>query len=340
MPLRVGILGYGSMAEFHEGVIARVRGVELVAAADPTPARRKAAAAKGIRRVYRSQAELLADSDVDAVVAVTPSNLHARNVIACARAGKHVMTEKPMALSAAEAKAMIAAAKRAGVVFTVFHNRRFDWDYLTVAQAIREGMLGRVLAIESRICDWGSPAHCGTPDWRQSWRNEKRYGGGGLYDWGSHLVDQMLQMAPSPVVAAYANMQTGSWAAPGVDDYAKGMVDFANGVTGLIEVNYMARHRLPRWYVVGEKGTLKLDAATDGKLRFRAGDTDLARDLKPLKGDPAVIYATWRDAIAGRGSLAVEPGQVLRTVRLIDAFRRSSASRRAVRVERTGSRAR
>lgn len=335
MPLRLGILGYGCMAGFHENLIARVRGVALVAVADPTPARRKAAADKGLR-VYRSEAELLADPDVDAVVAATPSNLHAQNVIACARAGKHVMTEKPMALTAAEARAMIAAAKRAGVVFTVFHNRRYDSDYLTVRRAVEGGLLGRIFTIESRISMWSSPGRWASADWRQSWRIEKRYGGGGLYDWGSHLVDQMLQMVASPVVSVYANMQTGLWAERGVDDYTKGMLDFANGVTGLIEVNYMAKFPLPRWYVVGEKGTLKQDGTTDGKLRFRAADTDLARDLEPVPGDPAAIYETWRDAIARKRPLAVRPEQVLRAVRLIEAFHRSSATKQAVRLEPAG----
>jgi predicted dehydrogenase len=339
MPLRIGILGYGSMAGFHENLIARVRGIELVAVADPTPARRKAAADKGIARVYGSEAELLADREVEAVVVATPSNLHARNVIACARAGKHVMTEKPMALSAAEARAMIAAAKRAGVVFTVFHNRRYDADYLTVRRAVESSLLGRIYTIESRISMWSSPARWGSADWRP-WRIEKRYGGGGLYDWGSHLVDQMLQMVPSRAVSVYANLQTGAWAEPGVDDYAKGMVDFANGVTALVEVNYMAKYPLPRWYVVGEKGTLKQDAGTDGKVRFRSGSSDLAQDLKPVAGDPAIIYSTWRDAIAGKGKPAVEPGQVLRAVRLIDAFHRSSATKQAVRLEGRGGRRR
>jgi predicted dehydrogenase len=140
-------------------------------------------------------------------------------------------------------------------------------------------------------------------------------------------------MVASPVVSVYANMQTGAWAQRGVDDYTRGMLSFANGVSGLIEVNYMAKYPLPRWYVVGEKGTLKQDPSTDGKLRFRSADTDLAQDLEPVAGDPAVIYETWRDAIAGKGAPAVRPEQVLRTVRAIEAFHRSSAAKQSVRLE-------
>lgn len=329
MKLSFGIIGYGRMAEVaHEKIINSLSNAKVVAVCDATPARRKEAEKKAYS-AYESLDQFLKQPELDAVAVVTPSNSHRDNVVKVLKAGKHVIVEKPMAMTARQVGEMIDTAKKNHRLLTVFHNRRYDADFLTVKKVIRSGRLGRILAIESRYNYWGSPASFGTPAFYQNWRNEKRWGGGCLYDWGSHLIDQMLQLVDSPVRSVYANMQTGAFAKD-CDDYALGTIDFKNGICGIVEINYMTKYNLPRWRVIGEKATLVSELHDCNQLKIYDPQDNTETHLPLVQGDPGIIYKTFVKKILGKGNLAVDPHTVHNTMQVIDAFFESSRTKKSI----------
>src|SRR5205814_3231650 len=119
-------------------------------------------------------------------------------------------------------------ARREGKVLSVFHNRRWDSDYLTVKSAIDVGTFGDIINVESRIGQWASCVGPAAKEWRPGWRNEATYGGGGLYDWGSHFIDQLWRlMLPARPLRVFAQLRGNVWTSD-CDDLARVLVDFDN----------------------------------------------------------------------------------------------------------------
>ena len=179
--IRVGIIGFGRIGKEHAGWLAACSNARAVAVFDPTAARREMAVAKGLK-AFDSLDALFAE--VDAVLVSTPTAFHFEHATAALAAGRHVMVEKPITLDYPTAKTLVEDAEARGLVLSVFHNRRFDADYLTVADAIGRGAVGRVINVESRLGQWASCVGPAAKEWRPGWRNEASFGGGGLYDWG------------------------------------------------------------------------------------------------------------------------------------------------------------
>jgi len=191
--LKIGIVGFGRIGNEHAGWIEQCTSIAPVAVFDPTPERRAKAEARGLKS-YESLNFLLA-SDIDAVLISTPTVMHHAQALLALRAGKHVMIEKPMALDLPACQELVAYAAETKKLLSVFHNRRWDIDYLTVKNAIASGQLGKVFNIESRLGQWASCVGPAAREWRPGWRNEAAFGGGGLYDWGSHFIDQLWRSA-------------------------------------------------------------------------------------------------------------------------------------------------
>ena len=228
----------------------RTRGV--IATADTTPARDKAIAL-GLH-VYEQIDALLADRRIDAILIATPTAMHFEHASAALNAGKHVMIEKPITLDFATSQKLVEQATAAGKVLSVFHNRRWDIDYLTVKSAIASGVFGKVINIESRLGQWsscvGPAAQSITPV-----ANEAAFGGGGLYDWGSHFIDQIWQlMLPARPVRVFAQFRGNVWTED-CDDFARVNIDFDNGAIAMVEINTTTTRPLPRWHVDGTNGS-------------------------------------------------------------------------------------
>lgn len=333
MTLGFGIVGYGKMAEIqHRVQIGKVKEARLVAVCDPLPVRRELAKSQGARP-YEDFDAFLGDADLDVVVVATPSNSHAEYAVRAAQAGKHVLSEKPMAPDAAAAERMIDAARKNKVVLTVYHNRRYDGDVQAVMKVLRSGKLGRILAIESRVNSWGSARGFGIKEFHQDWRIESAWGGGALYDFGPHLFDQLLLMVDSPVASVYADMQQGVHAKD-CDDYACGIIRFANGTMALAEINFMTHAPLPRFNIIGEKGTLQSEAGRHGALLLHWADGRRITRVPPVQTPVDQIYHTLVRAIAGKkGDLAAPPEHCLRVMRLMDAYRASARSGKSVELK-------
>ena len=341
--MKLVIIGYGGMGSYHAECLRRFAAeesacpLEIAGVYDVDPARAEAARGAGLR-AYASAAEIWEDKSVGAVLLSVPNDLHAPYAYAAAEAGKHILCEKPVALSSAEAEKMYAAAERAGVLFEVHQNRRWDDDFLTVRELAKSGVIGSVYKIESRVTGGN-----GIPG---GWRKKRAQGGGMLLDWGVHLLDQMLQMVPGPVDSLYCEFSR--IYGEEVDDGCDVSVHFENGVNYRVVVSTDCFRSLPRWQVYGTEGTATVAnwdlsggitriLTKDGAKRGVKAGNGFTRTMAPREGDtveelplpivhaePFAFYKNFAAACAGKEKPAVRKDEVLRVFRLMEAAQRSA----------------
>ena len=240
----VGLIGYGlGGAQFHAPLIQAEPGLRLHAVVTSR--------AGQVQRdhpgvgVVASPAELLEDPAVELVVVAAPNAEHHRLAAAALRAGRHVVVEKPFTLSTADADDLIALAEAADRRLSVFHNRRWDSDFLTVRRCLETGLLGQVSTVASRY-DRFRPVPKG------SWKEEDVPGSGILWDLGPHLIDQALQLFGLPGTV---------WADVGVQRPGVEAVDYVHLVLGhgrlrvLLHAGMEVRDPGPRFEVHGDRGS-------------------------------------------------------------------------------------
>ena len=245
------VIGYGGMGSWHTRKVKNEMGeyAELIGIYDIDPARNKVAEENGIH-AFASREELLADERIDLVTVATPNDYHKEIVMAALRAGKNVISEKPVTICSADLEEMIACANECGKLFTVHQNRRWDEDYLTMKKLLDDGTLGKVFRIESRV--QGSR---GIPG---DWRNQKQHGGGMVFDWGIHLLDQALMMTlPCKLKTVYAELTNVT--NENCDDGFRATLIFDDGLSFYVEVTTSNFISLPLWYMLGENGTSVID---------------------------------------------------------------------------------
>lgn len=332
--IRVGIIGFGRIGHEHARWIDASQRARVAGIYDPTPARRAVAEQQGWATVDRVDALLEA---VDAVLVSTPTSMHFDHARLTLAAGKHVMIEKPMTLDEASSRQLADLARERQRVLSVFHCRRWDIDFLTLQRAVSEGVFGRIINVESRLGQWSSCVGPAAREFRPNWRNEKSFGGGGLFDWGSHFIDQLWRlMLPARPIRVYAQLRGNVWSSD-CDDFARVVIDFDSGAVGLCEINTTTTRPLPRWHVDGTAGSAEAPASLTFDTRQWAGfemtRSDGATSRLPMSEPGLTESAIW-DAFAracdGKGEPAVSVQSVLLTMRLLDAARESSASGRAV----------
>ncbi len=248
MKKNIAIIGYGGQGAWHAVWAQKSDVVSLSGIYDIADARVNAAKENGIH-VYKSREELLADKNVDIVLCATPNDVHKEIVIAALNAKKHVICEKPVALSVEDFDDMVAAAEKNGVFFTVHQNRRWDVDFLAIKGLIATAEIGKTINIESRV--HGSR---GIPS---DWRCHKPYGGGMILDWGVHLIDQMLQLITEKITKVYCeitNITTDE-----VDDGFNLHLTFESGKRATVEVGTYNFIAMPRFYMQAENGTALIE---------------------------------------------------------------------------------
>jgi predicted dehydrogenase len=236
MAVRIALTGTGYIARAHAHASRNTPGVELVAVVNHRPKSMQAFASKfGIPRQYPDVDALLADGDVDALVVGTPNYLHAPQTIAALEAGVHVMVEKPMAMDAAEAEAMMAASAKSGALLMVAHCWRFDPEVRWLRRQVEARRLGTIV----RTKGYGVHVHWGPAGWFA----QKRYAGGGaLADMGIHALDtaRFLLGDPQPV-SVYARIGT-HYGRFDVDDTGIIFVNWDCGATSTIESGWWQPH--------------------------------------------------------------------------------------------------
>jgi predicted dehydrogenase len=258
--LRVGIAGYGlAGAVFHAPLVEAVDGLELAAVMTRSPERaEQARAAHPGVRIVKSLDELVAD--VEVLVVATPNSSHVEVALAGVEHGLHVVVDKPMAVTAADARQLAEAGN--GRV-TVFHNRRWDGDYLTVRRLVEEGALGPVMRFESRFERFRPAIKSG---WRES---DVGLGGGVLLDLGPHLVDQALHLF-GPPVSVYGEVLTRRQDAQ-VDDDVFIALQHEGGEISHLWASAIAPLRGTRFRVSGLTGGFACDGVDPQEPQLRDG---------------------------------------------------------------------
>ncbi len=243
--INVVVVGYGGMGNYHAERIDSFENFNLKGIYDIKPERCEFAATKGYY-AYPSFEAVLADDEVELIVCATYNDVHKDIAIRAMRAGKNVISEKPVTLCSADLEEIIAVANETGKLFTVHQNRRWDNDYRTLKNILDKNELGSVFTIESKV--YGSR---GVPS---GWRGEKEHGGGMLLDWGVHLLDQILMLNDGKKIKSVYGSLTNVTTLK-VDDGFRAIIKFEDGPDCLVEVFTNNFIEAPRWYMAGENGT-------------------------------------------------------------------------------------
>jgi scyllo-inositol 2-dehydrogenase (NADP+) len=206
--IKVGVIGYGgafNMGRAHLNEM-KTAGMTPVAVAEIDESRLAVAKTDfpGIA-TYTSAKEMLKNSDVELLAIITPHNTHAALALQCLNAGRHVVCEKPLAITTEECDKMIAAAKKNDVVLSTYHNRHWDGCIMkAVDMVVNKKLIGDVYRIEAHMGRHGCPG-----DW---WRTSRTISGGILYDWGVHLLEYSFQMLKGKIVEVSGFARSGYWA--------------------------------------------------------------------------------------------------------------------------------
>jgi len=255
--LNVGVIGLGAIGQKHCDSLAKIRQANLMALADVNEAVLNKTAEKLGATPYTDYKQMLADPDLEAVVVATPDDLHRDISIQAAQAGKHILVEKPIATTEADALAMMAAAEKAGVKLMVGFTLRFVPHYQQARQAVETGKLGQMVSIFARRLNLITQA--------------ERIGGrcGVLHFLGIHDFDMMRWMVGSEPVSIYSEASTSVQRVFPQENETFTTIRFANGVVGCAHIgwNLPVTHPGGRDFkldMVGSKGSFNLDLARQG----------------------------------------------------------------------------
>jgi scyllo-inositol 2-dehydrogenase (NADP+) len=338
--IRVGLAGYGMAgATFHAPVIAAVpqlRITKVMTSRSDDVARDL----PGAVAVSTADA-LVEDPAIDLVVIVTPNPSHAELADRALRAGKHVVIDKPMTVSVAEANALIALAAQTGRVLSVYQNRRWDNDFLTVRKLIESSRLGHVYAYEAHYDRF-------RPEIKAGWRERAQPGSGLLFDLGSHLIDQALTLFGLPeTVAADVLMQRPH---ARVDDYFHVVLGYGDR-RAIVHASTIVREPGPHFAVHGDGGSFVKYGMDSQEAALKAGaragtagwgaddpaaygtfvDAAETRETIPtIPGNYAAYYAGIATAIARGGPVPVTAESARDVIAIIEIARRSAAERRTI----------
>ena len=344
-PIRCGVIGFGLAGRvFHSAVIDATEGLTLNAIVQ----RSGDAAQQAYPDVpiFPSVDTLLATGDVEVVVVATPNATHAALAEQCLRAGKNVVIDKPAAISSAEAASLLAVAQDAGRKVFIYHNRRWDGDFLTVQQLLAQNRLGAVRTFESHFDRFRPTPKPG------AWREEAHPGNGILLDLGSHLGDQALVLfgLPAAVWGDVRAEREGSQ----VDDAFDLRLYYSN-ITVWLRSSSLAALPAIRFLLQGAQGSYSKHGLDPQEDALRAGDlfqtspwgVDPASSwgaittldgagvtrhttVPTLAGDYRGFYRNVRDTLLGSAQQAVTLLDAWRVLRLLEYARESSAKRAAV----------
>ncbi|HEX7916275.1 oxidoreductase [Rudaea sp.] len=338
-PIRVGLIGYGYAGKtFHAPLIAATPGLQLACVASSDAA--KVHADWPQVEVVADAPTLIARDDIDLVVIATPNETHAPLARTALRAGKHVVVDKPFALDLDEARDLIATAKENDRLLSVFHNRRWDSDFLGVKQAIADGLIGRVVHFESHIDRF-------RPEVRARWREGAGRGAGLWFDLGPHLIDQALQLfgLPQRVQANFARQREGALS----DDWAHVVLDYRDGLRVILHASMLVAGGSPRFVVHGERGSLIKRDTDHQEAQLKAGltpgadgwgadpdamqlydGTSTPRGIPTSRGDQREYYLGIERALHGLGPIPVTAEEAFAVMHVLEAAQHSARERSSV----------
>jgi scyllo-inositol 2-dehydrogenase (NADP+) len=339
-PLKVGLVGFGyASATFHAPLIKATPGLCLAAVASTAPQRVHAAFPDA--DVYATATEMVARDDIDLVVIATPNETHFPLARQALEAGKHVVVDKPFVLESAQATELINLANTQSLQLSAFHNRRWDGDFMTLSELLKDGPLGRIVHVESHFDRY-------RPQVQARWRESGGAGGGLWYDLGPHLLDQVLQLfgQPSTIWLDMAGQRDGAL----TDDWFHAVLSYGN-MRAILHASALTATPAPRFAVHGTQGSyvkhgldmqetaLRAGAeltggwasdTSDGLLTLHTATGLLERRHPTLPGAYTDYYAQMRDAILHGTPVPVSAESAHAVLALIEAGLASAAEGRVV----------
>lgn len=344
-PLATAIIGYGlAGAVFHAPLVATTPGMRVAAIVTGDAARREQARRDHPAARILPSVDALWEmaSSIDLVVVATPNRTHAPLTRAAIAAGLPVVVDKPFATTAAEGRELVDEARARGVLLTVFQNRRWDGDFLTLRRLLAEGKLGRPLLLESNFERW-------RPELRGGWKDREDPGDatGVLYDLGSHLIDQAIVLL-GPARSVYAELDRARAGSNVVDDAFVALVH-ASGARSHLHASLMTAQLGPRFRLLGTGGAYVKHGMDPQEDRLRAGarpgpgwgEDDPAHygssgaDAAPERvrtepGDYPAFYAGVARAVRDGVAPPVDPADAIAGLDVIEAAMRSASEGRVI----------
>lgn len=345
-PINTALLSFGMSGEvFHGPLLAAHQGFKLTHVLERSQ-NKSSRQYPGVK-VVRSLDDILKEDAIELVVVNTPNNLHfdyTRQILA---SGKHAVVEKPFTVTVAEADALITLAKQKNKILTVFQNRRWDGDFLTVKKVVDENLLGKIVEVEThydRFRNVIDPA---------SWKEQAGTGVSILYNLGSHMLDQVLVLfgMPAELDARMGIQRPGGM----VDDYYDIRLTYPS-MNVIVKSSYLVREPGPRYVLHGVNGSFvkhgidpQEQALKDGgkpgapgwgtehetlwgKLNTSVNGIHIEGKIETLPGNYLAYYQNVFEAIRENKPLLVKPEESREGMRLIEACFESNRSRKAVKL--------
>ncbi|BBN09187.1 scyllo-inositol 2-dehydrogenase (NADP+) [Marchantia polymorpha subsp. ruderalis] len=346
--IKVALIGYGMAGQvFHAPVIAAVSQFKLAKVLE----RRTQESPKRYPwvEVVRDLNDILLDKEIQLVVIATPNSSHFHYAYESLRAGKHVVVDKPFTVTSGEARELIELAEKMDVILTVFQNRRWDGDFLTVQNVVDNKLVGRLVEYEAHFDRFRSVPK------PNSWREEALEPASGiLYDLGSHMIDhaQVLFGTPEMVTADIRKQRDSS----DVDDSFEIVLHYPE-LRAILKASMLVKVPGPRFILHGTKGSfLKsgIDPQEDalkkggspsdsgwgettaehrGHLVTKLGDLEIDARVETLPGCYQNFYSQLADAIRARKAPMVDPWVGFNTIRILELAKQSSESKCSVKFE-------
>ncbi len=335
--LRFGIIGSGVISEYHAHAIKAQPDGKIVAVADIVRENAEKFAAKHNCEAMTDWEQMIRRDDIDAVCVCTPTGLHAGQAIAAAKAGKHVIVEKTMAIKLADATEMIHVAKEQGVKLAVIYQKRTEEAPNRIKKAIEEGVFGKMIFGDASIKYWRNQAYYDSADWRGTWKYE---GGGSTITQGSHGIDLILYMM-GDAKTVYAKIDTVAHERIEVEDISIALLTFKNGAYGrletasatnpgqgnVFEINgtlgtaILVEDKITSWAVSDSKDTLARE--TIAEVKGEAGTAASDSKTFPVEGH-IIQVRNFIDAIKKGERLICSGEEGRRSLQLITAIYESA----------------
>ena len=345
-PINTALLSYGMSGEiFHAPLIAAHGGFRLskiVQRRTPTANRRYTSV-----EVVNSIDNILGDSNIELVVVNTPNETHYEYTVRVLEAGKHAVVEKPFSVTSQEADALISLAKKKNLILSVFQNRRWDGDFLTLKQVVAQKLVGKIVEFELHYDRFRNYIEANT------WKEESAPGTGILYNLGSHMLDQVLVLFgyPQEVDARLGAQRPGGR----VDDFYDIRLQY-NGFHVIVKSSYLVRESMPRYILHGTEGSFvkfgidpQEQALKDGRIpgsvgwgqepssqwgtiNTSLGGLHVTGAIETLQGNYLAYYSNVFESIRNQATLAVKPEESRDVIRLIEACAESNKRRAAVKL--------
>jgi scyllo-inositol 2-dehydrogenase (NADP+) len=345
-PIKTALLSYGMSGEiFHAPLLAVNPGFTLTSIVQRNS--EKAKQRYPYVKIAKQVDEVMNDSAIELIVINTPNESHYPYATQALEAGKHVIVEKPFTVTTQEADNLIALAKKKNKILTVFQNRRWDGDFMTVKKVVENKWVGKIAEFELHYDRYRNYIEANT------WKEEQGPGSGILYNLGSHMLDQVLALFGLPLeVDARVGIQRPNGK---VEDFYDIRMQY-NDFHAIVKSSYLVRESTPRYILHGTEGSFikygidpQEQALKDGKVPGTAGWGADAKELwgkinttigglhieghvETIAGDYTQFYKNIFESIRNGKPLAVKPEESKDGIRLIEACYESSKSRKAIKL--------